>query len=314
MKRAGALLALLLLVLSGTVTRATADDDTLRIVVIPVDGMAEVYYARDMGFFKKAGLDVEIQPITNGAAIISAVVSGAADIGGSNVSSIAIAYKQHIPLTIVGTGGVYNTAAPTSICMVAKNSLLRSAKDLNGKIVGTNGLRNIAEFAPRAWIDKNGGDSSTVKFVELPFSDMGTALTEGRIDAAVVIEPFIPDAMAGGRLLSNCFDGVATRYALTGFFATSAWAKAHPSVVARFQDVMRSTALWAKNNHAASAAILSKETHVAPELIGRATRSEYGTDLDAALFQPVIDVTAKYGGLFTSFPASELLYVRPAGR
>ena len=308
------LFVLVLLALSAAVPRAAAEDETLHVVVIPVDGMAEVYYAREMGFFKKAGLNVEIAPITNGAAIISAVVSGAADIGGSNVSSIAIAYKQHIPLTIVGTGVVYNTAAPTSICMVAKNSPLRSAKDLNGKIVGTNGLRNIAEFAPRAWIDKNGGDSSTVKFVELPFSDMGTALTEGRIDAAVVIEPFIPDAMAGGRLLSNCFDGVASRYALTGFFAASDWAKSHPSIVARFQDVMRATAIWAKSNHAASAAILAKETHVAPELIGRATRSEYGTDLDPALFQPVIDVTAKYGGLFAPFPASELLYARPGSR
>jgi NitT/TauT family transport system substrate-binding protein len=303
--------ALLMLAFSVTPRHATAEDDTLRIVVIPVDGMAEVYYAREMGFFKKAGLNVEIAPITNGAAIISAVVSGAADIGGSNVSSIAIAYKQHIPLTIVGVGGVYNTAAPTSICMVAKNSPLRSARDLNGKVVGTNGLRNIAEFAPRAWIDKNGGDSSTVKFVELPFSDMGTALTEGRIDAAVVIEPFIPDAMAGGRLLSNCFDGVATRYALTGFFATSDWAKSHASAVAKFQDVMRATAIWARSNHAASAAILSKETHVALELIGRATRSDYGTDLDPALFQPVIDVTAKYLGLFAPFPATELLYARP---
>jgi NitT/TauT family transport system substrate-binding protein len=192
--------------------------------------------------------------------------------------------------------------------VVGKNSPLHTAKDLNGKIVGTNGLRNIAEFAPRAWIDKNGGDSTTVKFVELPFSDMTTALAQGRIDAAVDVEPFLPDALSSGRLFSNCFDGVAPRYALTGFFTGTAWAKAHPAEVAKFQDVMRQTALWAKNNHAASAAILSKTTNVPLELIKQSVRSEYGTDLDPALFQPVIDVTAKYSGLFPTFPASELLY------
>jgi NitT/TauT family transport system substrate-binding protein len=313
MKRgAAAVFSILMVVLFATTLRTSAEDATLRFAIIPVDGQAEIYYARDLGLFKKTGLDVEIQPITNGAAIIAAVVSGAADIGGSNTSSVAIAYNRNIPVTIIWAGGVYNTAAPTSICIVGKNSSLRSARDLNGKVVGTNGLRNITEFATRAWLDKNGGDSSTVKFVEFPFSDMAAALSESRIDAAVVIEPFIPDAMKTARLYSNCFDGIAPRYALTTFIAASAWAKSHPLVIAKFQDVMRTTALWAKNNHAASAAILAKETHVSVDLIARSVRSEYGTDLDPALFQPVIDATAKYSGLFASFPASELLYSAPS--
>ena len=303
-------IALLALALVAAPLAARADD-TIRIATIPVDGMGEVYYARDMGFFKAAGLSVEIQPITNGPAIVAAVASGAVDIGGSNVSSIAIAYKKNIPLTIVGVGGVYNTAGPTTVCLVNKNSTLKTAKDLTGKVVGTNGLRNIAEFAPKAWIDKNGGDSAQVKFVELPFPDMASALAQGRIDAAVQVEPLIPDSLKTAKFFSNCFEGVATRYALTGFFAASPWAKAHTSEIAKFQDVMRTTAAWAKNNKAASAAILAKESNVAVDVINRSTRSVYGTDLDPALFQPVIDVTAKYSGLFASFPASELLYAVP---
>jgi ABC-type nitrate/sulfonate/bicarbonate transport system substrate-binding protein len=124
----------------------------------------------------------------------------------------------------------------------------------------------------------------------------------------VLVEPLIPDALATAKLFSPCFEGVAPRYALTGFFAASGWAKTHASAITKFQDVMRQTAMWAKNNKAASAAILAKATNVSVDVIRRSARSEYGTDLDPALFQPVIDVTAKYSGLFAPFPAAELLY------
>jgi len=42
---------------------------TLRIALIPGDISGEAYYAKDLGFFKKAGYEVEFTPITSGAAI-----------------------------------------------------------------------------------------------------------------------------------------------------------------------------------------------------------------------------------------------------
>jgi hypothetical protein len=46
----------------------------------------------------------------------------------------------------------------------------------------------------------NGGDSSTVNFVEIPFPAMPAALETGRIDAASVAEPFIGVAKKNGRI------------------------------------------------------------------------------------------------------------------
>src|SRR5271169_5689069 len=55
--------------------------EPLRIALVAVENAAQAYYARELGYFAKAGFDVELQPINNGGAIASAVVSGAADIG-----------------------------------------------------------------------------------------------------------------------------------------------------------------------------------------------------------------------------------------
>ena len=55
----------------------------------PIDSGAEVYYADDMGFFAKAGLNVQIQPGANGAAIAAAVAGNAVDIGYADVGTLA---------------------------------------------------------------------------------------------------------------------------------------------------------------------------------------------------------------------------------
>jgi ABC-type nitrate/sulfonate/bicarbonate transport system substrate-binding protein len=300
--------AALAVVLSGLPLLGYAQEATIKIATIPIDTGAEAFYARDQGFFKKAGLDASIERITNGPAITAAVVSGAVDIGFSNLVSLAIAFKKGVPITLIAPAGMYSSKAPTSTCQVALNSPIKTAKDMNGKIFATNGLKNIGEFGPRAWIDANGGDSSTVKFVEMPFPDMAGALTQGRIDAAVMAEPTMTEAKGQTRFLSNCYDGIGPTYMIGAYFTTSAWATAHPDLVRKFQTAMRDTAIWANKNTAASAVILARESKMNPEIAAKMYRAVYPEKLEVSAIQPVINVTAKYGGLPAAFPATDMMF------
>jgi ABC-type nitrate/sulfonate/bicarbonate transport system substrate-binding protein len=300
--------AALAVVLSGLPLLGYAQEATIKIATIPIDTGAEAFYAHDQGFFKKAGLDASIERITNGPAIAAAVVSGAVDIGFSNLVSLAIAFKKGVPITLIAPAGMYSSKAPTSTCQVALNSPIKTAKDMNGKIFATNGLKNIGEFGPRAWIDANGGDSSTVKFVEMPFPDMAGALTQGRIDAAVMAEPTMTEAKGQTRFLSNCYDGIGPTYMIGAYFTTSAWATAHPDLVRKFQTAMRDTAIWANKNTAASAVILARESKMNPEIAAKMYRAVYPEKLEVSAIQPVINVTAKYGGLPAAFPATDMMF------
>jgi NitT/TauT family transport system substrate-binding protein len=285
-----------------------AQEATLRIATIPIDVGAEVFYARDAGFFKKAGLDAQIQPITNGGAIAAAVASGAVDVGFSNLVSIATAFKRGVPITIIAPAGLYSTKTPSSVCVVAQNSPIKSAKDLTGKVFATNGLKNIAEFGPRAWIDKNGGDSSTVSFIEMPFPAMSAALAQGHIAAALLAEPSATEFKSSTRVLSKCFDGIAPNFMISAYIATTKWATAHPDLVQKFQQAIRETAAWANKNHDKTAEMLAKEAKISPDVVRAMNRSVYPERTDPAMIQPVIDVTAKYGALNATFPASEMIY------
>lgn len=282
--------------------------DALKIATIPLDAGAEAYYAADLGYFRDAGIEATIDPIASGAAIASAVASGAIDIGFSNLISIAAAYKKNIPFTLLAPGSLYTATIPTSVLMVPLNSPAKTAKDLNGKTFGVNGLKTITQYAPQLWIDKNGGDSTTVKFVEMTFPAIIESLGANRIDAAIVADPFIAQAKANARILSNAYDAIGARYIIGCWFTTKQWAGAHQDLAARFAQVIAKTALWANAHKPQSGAILAKYAKMDPAVAASMLRVDYAQRFTVPDMQPVIDLAARYGGLPATFPADELVY------
>ena len=291
----------------GLATAASAQTiPTIRVATTPIDVGAEVLYANDMGFFKKHGLTVDVQFIDNGAAIASAVVSGAIDIAQGNVITLATAHDKGLPFVVVAPAALYSSSAPTSALIVAKNSPIKTAKDLNGKTIGITGVKNITHISTMQWIDQNGGDSSTVKFIELKFSEMAPAVAAGRIDAGVTAEPDLSVAVQDGeaRILAPVYSAVASTFIIGAWFATNDWVKAHPDAVARYVAAIDEAGAWANKNQAASAKILEKYTKI--ESKPGMKRVLFPEKSDLTLLQPGIDVAAKYHVIKASFPASDL--------
>jgi ABC-type nitrate/sulfonate/bicarbonate transport system substrate-binding protein len=278
----------------------------LRVGTVAFEAAAEVYFAKEQGYFTKAGLDVTIVPIANTSAIAEAVATGSVDVGFSALLSIAVAHARGIPFVLIAPANVQDPAAEFAALIVPTASPIRTAKDLNGKIIGTQALKTIGEYAPRYWIDRNGGDSSTVKFLELPFPAVADALGAGRIDAAWVTEPFLSSNKRTTRVLAYAFDSIARSFLISGWFATTAWARAHPDVVTKFSTAIRASGAWATQNPAASADILTRDLKLDPATLASMVRTRFSDTLTPAAIQPQIDVAARYG-LFTAFPASDLL-------
>src|ERR1700683_1743415 len=130
--------------------------------VITVEAAAEAFYALDMGFFKKQGLDVDLQIMQNGAAIAAAVMGGSLDAGFADTVSISNADERGLPLVYLAPALLNSYAAPTLAILVNGAGPIHEAKDLNGKTIAVNGINNITMLPVEAWIDKNGGDSKTI--------------------------------------------------------------------------------------------------------------------------------------------------------
>jgi NitT/TauT family transport system substrate-binding protein len=298
-------LLLIVLLASALVAPAGAQTTTLNIGTTPTDTGAQVYYAMDLGLFKKAGFDVNVSSLNAGTAIATAVSAGSFDVGQSAVSSLAVAHEHGLPFVIIAPGGAYSSKVPTSELIVAKNSPITKASDLIGKVVSVNALKSITSIAVEAWLDANGVKPDSVKFLELPFAETSVALTSGRIDAAFISEPSLGQALQNGaRIIGHPYDAISHDFLISVWYTTSDYAKAHPDIVKKFAAIMAEAGTWANAHQSDSAAILQKYTKI--ENTGTMRRINYVDRLLPAQVQPLIDASAKYGIIDKTFPATEL--------
>jgi NitT/TauT family transport system substrate-binding protein len=283
----------------------------LNVGALPVDTSAVVFYAQDQGFFKAAGLTVNIQTMSSGPVLAQAVAANAIDIGVANVATVASARLRGVPLKFIAPAAIASDQTRTDLMMVAKDSPIQKASDLNGKTIGLNGLRDLQQICAMAWVDKHGGDAKTLKFIEVPFPQMGPALVANRVDAAMPVEPFVSADRATARSLGNVLDGVGSRYMIVGWLATDAWLAAHPDAAARFAGAIAKAAVWANAHEKESAAILVKNSKLDPAVADSMARAVYGTTLEPALLQPVVDAAVKYGIIDKPIPVSDLIWTAP---
>jgi NitT/TauT family transport system substrate-binding protein len=282
----------------------------LTVATIGGDIGAQVFYGKDLGYFERAGLDVQIVPWSGGLTP-PAVLSGSVDIAFLNAGALAAAHAKGLAFRILAPANLYLASAPTAgLLAVLNSSTIAKAKDFQGKTVAVNGTNALPEFAVRAWIDKNGGDSTKTRFLDLQFIEMASALQAGRIDAAAMDTTADPRLGKRGdvfRLITPSFSAVSPRFVPSVWYGASSWIASHPAEAQAFAVVMRQTAAWANSHHTESAAILGKYSKMTPELLSSIARVTYGTELSAALIQPNIDLAAKYGALPATFDAQELI-------
>jgi aerobic carbon-monoxide dehydrogenase large subunit len=304
--------AVTVIVLIGLLaSHATAQTSALvRVITPPIDAGAQPFYAQAMGFFKKAGITVEIAKASNGAAVAAAVAGGAADIGQSNLVSIASAHARGLPFVMIAGANEFVASQHQNALVVAPGSPIRTARDLNGKTVAVTGLKNITEIGFDLWFERNGGTLSSVKIIELPFAAMAAAVANGRVDAATMTVPELSEAVRthAVKVLAYPLESIGKTWLVGGWFTTAAWAQAHPDLVRAYVAAMSAAAAWANRHQSESAKILEAAT--GQPVDPQTSRVPYAGELDPKAMQPVIDASAKYGAIKTPFPASELIFQR----
>lgn len=278
----------------------------------PSDLSSPGFYAKDLGYLKDAGIDLQIQPNTSGAAVAAAVASSAIDIGFSNLLALVVAYEKGIPFTMIASGNLAIAGPHPAIGLlsVKSDSPIRAAKDFEGKTVAVDSLGSFSVPGVRNWMDKNGADSRTVHFVELPYTAMPAAIVAGRVDAGCLTYPADPTLGKPGdalRLVAGVYNVIAQRFLFTAWFSTNAWVAAHPDVTKRFASAIRRASAWGNSHQGDGAVILAKYVGQTPAQIDAAPRAVYGTELTPSLVQPTIDLLAKYGIIRSAFPASEMI-------
>lgn len=283
---------------------------TLRAVSAIDDPATPFLYAMDSGLFRKNGLDASIERATSGAASAAAVVGGSFEVGKASVISFLSAHVHGLPLVAVAAAGDYDAARPSTAALAVRpDAPIHSGADLNGKTIAVSALNDLFSIAARAWVDAHGGDSATVKLIELPTSTAVEGVVSGRVDAAVVVQPFLSRALDSGslRVIGDPPSALGNHHTDSLWFMTATYVQKNPDVVNRFMRTIRDAAIYVNGHPAETAPLLAKFAGVRP---GDALklRTLQGTRLDVANLQPMIDAAARYKLIPERIDAHDLIY------
>jgi NitT/TauT family transport system substrate-binding protein len=282
----------------------------VRLGVIPSIGAALAFIAQERGYFEKHNLKVELVPMNSGSAIAEAVAGGSLEAGFSDVISIANARSRGLPFEYIAAG-ILNTPAFSQGGLIVKaDSPIQNGKALNGQIVAVNALNSISSLEAQVWIDANGGDSKTVKFIEAPLPQMPVAVANGTIAAAVAGEPIFAMAVARGdmRVVRFTKSGIAPTFMLNGWFSTSDWVDKNHGTAAQLAAAMHDAAVWANANRPGTERVLVESLKLPPAIAQSLVAPPlYGDVLRANDLQPLIDVAVKYGAIKSPLRAQDLI-------
>jgi NitT/TauT family transport system substrate-binding protein len=306
-----ALIVMLAVLVSGPTGLSAQAPARTAITVAPIAStdMATLYYAVQQGWFEKAGLDVTIQQAPTGAAAMTAVVGGAAQIGYTNTLALTTAHGKGIPVTLLSAGAQYRTAIPHAVLLVASDSQLKTAKDLEGHVVAVAGLHDLLGVSTATWIEKNGGDPSKVKFVEIPPATMQAALESKRVDAAAIYEPFLSAATRAGtaKVFAKPYDAIALSFLTGAWFGLAPWISQHRDAAITFARVLDQAATYVNAHYDDLVPLLVTVTKLPPETLHNMVKVYVPPKLDPSTLQPVVDVAAKAHEIAASFRAADMV-------
>jgi NitT/TauT family transport system substrate-binding protein len=303
----------MVLALTGLLPFSSAHAQTLTKIVVGgqiTDDTTPILYALKAGLFTQAGLDVQLQKTTNGGTAIPALLGGSFDIADANLLNVAAAHLKGIPLEVIAPGIIYDGTTRFVATVVKKDSTLSTGADLNGRTVGVSTIGDLNAIAISDWMDTHGGNSKTIKQVELAWSDVAPALETGRIDIGTLVQPILSQAMATGtiRAFASASDAIGPRYLITGWIATSNWAQANADAARRFAQVVRDAQRYCNTHKAETVPLLAAYTGATPDTILHGGRATYAADyVNPKDIQPVVAAAFKYGAIAQSFNASAVI-------
>jgi len=186
--------------------------------------------------------------------------------------------------------------------VVKKGSSITSPKQLEGKKVAVNTLKNINETAVRASMRKAGGDPDKVKLVELAFDQMPAALDKGRIDAAMVVEPALATIKSqGGTEIASPLVDIAKNLTVALYFTSTQYARQHPDLVKKFQEATAESLAYADAHPDKVRQVVTTYTKIPAAVLAKVTLPKWPAAADRASIE-ALEQLGDQDGLFKKTP------------
>src|SRR6516165_7457006 len=148
---------------------------------LPTGQYAFIYCARQLGYFKQRGFDLEISRGYGSMAAIQAISTGQFEMGSAQTGANLLSIMKGLDLRLLGTLGYDATLG----IVAPEKGPITTPKDLEGRKVGVSAAGGDTPFLP-AYCRLVGVDFDKLAIVQLDSKILEQSAMSGLVDAIVV--------------------------------------------------------------------------------------------------------------------------------
>jgi NitT/TauT family transport system substrate-binding protein len=162
----------------------------IRVGTVRSTVMGATLAAKERGYFKEVGLDVDVDIIDASAGFVPMLATNQLQfVEGAITANLFNGILQGLPVKI----GMDTTSSPIGHNLMVRYDLkdqIKKPADLKGKVVGLNAPNSIAAYEVTKVLETAGLDLKDVETKIIPFPQMGLAFTTKAIDVGLLITPY----------------------------------------------------------------------------------------------------------------------------
>jgi len=258
------------------------EKDTVKVGYIPIAECVQLYVAKDMGFFEKYNISVEMISLGGGAKILNALNTGSVDVGFSNVVSLILHKENGAELYSV-FGGTYESEFYQNHALLVNANVVKSKGDIKGKRVAVNTFKNIEELMVRKYLKSIGLDWADVDKMEIGFPRMLPLLENGQIAVASVVEPFITIALETEddriKKISNHYLSFSPNTLVATYVSSKESINTKNRAIRGFVLAMRDATDYINDNEAEARRIIGNYTKIPSDILPKIGLSQFRKEL-----------------------------------
>jgi NitT/TauT family transport system substrate-binding protein len=201
--RAVACLGLCLVLGAGLVPPGARAASPIRMGYIGISSDAGIFIAQDKGYFKEQGIELSLERFGLGADQMALLGSGRLDLASGALSpTLFNALARGLPIVVVADKGSFRKGFGFNVLVVRKalidSGQFKGLSDLKGRVMAVPGPGSVLNFEDYLVLKKGGLTPKDVTTEYIDLADQPAAMANGKIDAAVMVEPFATAAEARG--------------------------------------------------------------------------------------------------------------------
>jgi NitT/TauT family transport system substrate-binding protein len=293
---------------SGAVTNVTLG-------YVPYSDDASLFYAQDSGIFRKHGLNVSFVAQASPVAVEASMASGTEQFGFITTPVLVNLSSKGVGVKCVSTvdgNEPTNPADDSTVLVAAKGSGISSIKDLAGKNVAEVQLTSLNSLSVMVLAKQAGIDPHSIHQIQIPFPQMPAALSQGRVQAAVIVAPFTQTALGeGATVITHPNQVLFPNGTLTCLDAMSSYISANPTIVSEFRAAMDESVTYSATHESVVKQTLAKGLNLPMAVAEKQIlATNFSTTFNTASITQ-IENDMKQFGIITSAPAPSSLIWNP---